>query len=145
MEAFRGEVERMLGRGGFQTPSPFRIAFLPGRAARAYPLINLHEDPDTVYVEALAPGIDPKSLNITEVKNTLTITGEKPRVAGEVKPEAFHRDERAAGKFVRSFELPTEVETGKVKAEYKTGLLLMTMPKSETAKAKQINVQVADN
>jgi HSP20 family protein len=75
----------------------------------------------------------------------LTITGEKPRVAGEVKPEAFHRDERAAGKFVRSFELPTEVETGKVKAEYKTGLLLMTMPKSETAKAKQINVQVADN
>jgi HSP20 family protein len=74
---------------------------------------------------------------------TLTLSGEKPRAPGEIKPEAFHREERAAGKFVRSIELPVDVDETKVKAEYKNGLLLINLPKSEKAKPKQISVQVA--
>jgi HSP20 family protein len=142
MEALRRDIDSAFGRAGLQTP-PFRTAFLPGRAAREYPLANLYDDQDNVYVEALAPGLDPASLNITLVQNTLTLSGEKPRVATEVKPEAFHREERAAGKFVRSIELPVEVDENKVKAEYKNGLLLITLPKSEKAKPRQISVQVA--
>jgi len=96
-----------------------------------------------VYVEALAPGADPQSFNISVVGDTLTLSGEKRRAAGEVKPEAFHREERAAGKFVRNIELPVEIDESKVKAEYKNGLLLITAPKSEKAKPRQISVQVA--
>ena len=143
MEALRQEIDRAFERVGVQLPPLFRPAFLPGRAAREYPLINLHEDRDALYVEALAPGIDPASLNLTVVRNTLTLSGEKQRVPGEVKPEAFHRSERAAGKFVRSVELPVEVDEEKVKADYKNGLLVVTLPKAEKAKPRQISVQVA--
>jgi HSP20 family protein len=136
-------VNRAFEDFGFRTEPFSRSAFLPGRAARRYPLINLHEDRDQVYVEALAPGVDPASLQLTVVRNTLTITGEKRRVSGEVKPEAFHRSERATGKFVRSIELPVEVDENTVKADYKNGLLVVTLPKAEKARPKQINVQVA--
>jgi len=143
MEALRQEIDRAFERVGVQLPPLFRPAFLPGRAAREYPLVNLYEDKDTVYIEALAPGLDPASLNVSVTRNTLTLSGEKRRAATEVKPEAFHREERAAGKFVRSIELPVEVDDGRVKAEYRNGLLLVTVPKAEKAKPRQISVQVA--
>jgi HSP20 family protein len=143
LESLRHEVNRAFEDFGFRTEPSSRSAFLPGRAARRYPLINLHEDRDQVYIEALAPGVDPASLQLTVVRNTLTITGEKRRVPGEVKPEAFHRSERATGKFVRSIELPVEVDENTVKADYQNGLLVVTLPKTEKARPKQINVQVA--
>jgi HSP20 family protein len=143
MEALRREIDQAFERVGPQFTPTFRTAFLPGRAARGYPLINIYEDQDALRLEALAPGADPASFNIAVAGATLTISGEKRRVSGEVKPEAFHREERAAGKFVRAIELPVEVDDGKVKAEYKNGLLLISLPKSEKAKPRQISVQVA--
>ena len=65
------------------------------------------------------------------------------RIAADVKPEAFHRSERASGKFVRIVDLPLDVEGGEIEAEYKNGLLLVTIPKAEKAKLRQINVKIA--
>jgi HSP20 family protein len=143
MEALRREIDRAFTQFDFRPAPSFHTAFLPGRAARRYPLINLHEDQDTVYVEALAPGVDPASLELSVVDHTLTISGEKQRHPEAIKPEAFHRSEREAGRFMRSIELPREVDTASVKADYHNGLLLVTLPKSERAKPKQITVQVA--
>src|SRR6266404_2727852 len=143
METLRSEIDQAFDRVGPQYSPIFRTAFLPGRGAREYPLINLYDDENSLYVEALAPGADPASFNISVAGETLTLSGEKPRAPGEIKPEAFHREERAAGKFVRSIELPVEIDENKVNAEYKNGLLLITLPKSEKAKPRQINVQVA--
>jgi HSP20 family protein len=143
MEALRREIDRAFTQFDFRPAPSFHTAFLPGRAARRYPLINLHEDRDTLYVEALAPGVDPASLELSVVDHTLTISGEKQRHPEAIKPEAFHRSEREAGRFMRSIELPREVDTASVKADYHNGLLLVTLPKSERAKPKQITVQVA--
>ena len=143
LDALRREIDRTFDEfWSDRSPRMWRGAFLPGRAARQYPLVNLSEDEGHVYVEALAPGVDPKSLEITVVQGTLTIKGEKPGLQ-QVSAEAYHRNERAAGRFVRSIELPTEVDAARIKAEYRHGLLLITLPKSEAAKPRKIEVSVA--
>jgi HSP20 family protein len=106
-------------------------------------LINLYEDRDHLYIEALAPGVDPASIDLTVVRNVLTIAGEKRRLPGDITPAAFHRSERATGKFVRHIELPIAVDENTVKADYRNGLMMVTLPKAEQAKPKQIKVQVA--
>ena len=143
MNSIRKEMERIFGDLDYGEFPVSRIAFLPGHSARRYPLINMSEDKDNIYVEALAPGVDPKSLNVSVVRNVLTLSGEKPVDGEEVKPEAYHRNERAAGKFVRNFELPVEINESKVTADYKNGLLMVILPKAEKAKPKQISVSVA--
>jgi HSP20 family protein len=141
MEALRREIDRAFAEFG---PAGYsQAAFLPGREPRRYPLVNLHEDQDHLYIKALAPGVDPASLNLTVATNQLTISGEKRRVAGDVRPEAFHRSERAGGKFVRAIQLPVEVNESGVAAEYKDGVLIVSLPKAEKAKPRQINVKVS--
>ncbi|MDH3599633.1 MAG: Hsp20/alpha crystallin family protein [Candidatus Tectomicrobia bacterium] len=142
MEALRRDIDRAFNHASFANEPSFRTAFLPGRAARRYPLINLSEDHDHVYIEALAPGVDPATIDLAVIRNVLTISGEKRRHPEDIKPEAFHRSERAAGKFVRTIELPVEVDAAQVKAEYKHGILMVTLPKAAAAKPKQISVSV---
>lgn len=141
MDSLRREIDRAFEDFGLRTFPPVGSAFLPGRAARGYPLMNIYEDSDNLFVEALAPGVSPESLKVSVVRNSLTVTGEK-QAATEVKSEAFHRNERAAGAFTRTIDLPVEVDESKVKADYKDGVLLLMLPKAEKAKPKRINVQV---
>jgi HSP20 family protein len=143
VEALRREIDRAFTEFGRGDNPSYRVAFLPGIGPRRYPLINLSEDKDTLYVEALTPGVDPSSLNVTVLQNRLTVTGEKSPIEEKVKPEAFHRNERASGKFLRSLDLPVDVDEANVRAEYKNGLLLVKIPKAEKAKPKQITVNVA--
>jgi HSP20 family protein len=145
LEALRREVERAFESFGFeQWTGPFRrTAFLPGVAPRTYPLVNVSEDRDNVYVEALAPGLDTGTLEVLVLRDTLRITGEKQALAPDINPDAYHRSERSAGKFVRTVTLPVEVDGDKVKAQYENGLLLITLPKAEVAKPKQIAIQVS--
>lgn len=143
IEALQRDIDRAFHHVGQRNGARFRSAFLPGRGARQYPLVNLAEDRDHVYVEALAPGIDPASIDVAVVRNVLTLSGEKQRLPEDLRPEAIHRSERAAGKFVRSLELPVEIDPGQVEATYKDGLLKVTLPKAAAAKPKQISVSVA--
>jgi HSP20 family protein len=142
MENLRREVDRAFEEFGVSPASARRVAFLPGAGPRRYPLVNLLQDQEHLYIEALTPGIDPQSLNVSIMRNNLTLSGEKARVPGDIQPEAFHRSERSAGKFVRTFELPTEVDEEKIRAEYKNGLLIISLPKAEKAKPRQVEVKV---
>lgn len=143
LESLRREIDRAFdGMGASGWSRPGRVAFLPGQGARQYPLVNLHEDESNVYVEALAPGVDPKSLELSVAGDSLTLKGEKPGLA-QVAAEAYHRNERAAGRFVRSIDLPAEVNREGIKASYRNGLLVVTLPKSEAAKPRQIPINMA--
>jgi HSP20 family protein len=146
MNRLRHDIDRAFEQVGWRNEGrhgrTFPAAFLPAHAARAYPLVNVSEDANALYVTALAPGLDPTAIELTMQDNRLTIAGEKQRVAAEIQPEAFHRSERAAGKFVRTVTLPIEVAHEQVQADYKNGLLIVTLPKAEKAKPKQIAVSV---
>jgi len=144
LQAIRREVERALedytmGEWSF----PFsQMSFLPGLAGYAYPLINIREDNDNLYIEALAPGLDKDNIEISVMGDSVRMAGEKMPVRGDIRPEAYHRNERSAAKFVRTIDLNTEVDRDRVSADYHNGILLVTLPKSEKSKARQISVKV---
>jgi len=142
MENLRREVDRAFEEFGVTQSPASRAAFLPGRGPRRYPLINLLEDKENLYIEALTPGVDPQTMNVSVLRSRLTLSGEKIRVSAEVKPEAFHRNERSSGKFVRTFDLPVDVDEEKIQAEYKNGLLIIILPKAEKAKPRQVDIKV---
>ncbi len=142
-EVLRREMDRLFEQFEPAGPGYRRAAFLPGVSARTYPLTNLSEDADNVLVEALAPGLDPDSIEVTVIRDQLRIAGEKAAINPDIKPEAYHRSERGAGRFTRVIPLPAEVDGDKVTAEYKNGLLLLTLPKRAEAKPKQIEVKVS--
>ncbi len=144
MDRMRREIDRILGDDRLSTWTfPFsRISFLPGRAARAYPLMNISEDKDNIYLDALAPGIEPSTLKVSVIKNQLTISGEKKPLPETVKDESIHRSERSAGQFARSLSLTVDVNNDRVQANYINGMLRIILPKAEAAKPKQIPVNV---
>jgi len=144
MARMRRELDRILGEDRLSSWTfPFsRISFLPGRASRAYPLINISEDHDNIYVDALAPGLEPESLNVSVTGDQLVLSGEKKPLPKSVKPELVHRSERSAGHFARSLSLSVGVENDRVQATYTDGVLKIVLPKVAAAKPKQIPVKL---
>lgn len=139
LERLRREMDRLFES---VTPSgPRGGIFLPGAGARQYPKVNIHEVSEGFVIEAAAPGVDPATLDVSLKENVLTISGEKRPPEG-VRPESFHRTERAGGRFVRSIELPEDIDAEKVKATYVDGVIQVRLPKSERAKPRRIDIAV---
>ncbi len=105
------------------------------------PAVDVSETEDAIIVKADLPGVKPEDIEINIVDNVLTIRGEKKREAEE-KKENFYRVERFYGSFMRAIQIPTEVEVDKVKAQYKDGVLKITLPKKPEEKKKVIKVEV---
>ena len=95
-----------------------------------------------VVLKAELPDMTREDIEVTVKDGALTITGEK-NFSNEVKEESFHRIERRYGRFSRSFSLPQTVDTAKVAAEYRNGVLTVRVPLREEAKPRQIKVDVA--
>lgn len=143
LEALRNEMDRFFGGLLPEHNRPMaRLAFLPGRAARQYPRVNIAEDAGQIVVQALAPGVDPATLDVSVQKNTVTISGEKLGNAS-IAPEAVHRSERAAGRFTRTLEFKHDLNPDGVTAKYADGYLTVVLPKHEAALPKRIAVETA--
>jgi HSP20 family protein len=106
------------------------------------PPVDLVENNEKITVKAEIPGVDPKEINISIQDNTLIIKGEK-KEEKEEKGKNYYRMERRYGSFARSINLPASVDTGKVTAEYKNGVLEISLQKKEEVKPKQITVKVS--
>ena len=127
-ESFRG-----LGRSGSEDWA------LGGSWA---PAVDIYEHDGNIVLKAELPGVDPKDVDVHLENNTLTLRGER-KWDNEIKQDNYHRVERAYGAFARSFTLPSVVDQGKIKADYRDGVLSVTLPTREEAKPKQINISVS--
>ena len=103
------------------------------------PTADIYETDNDLILQADLPGIDPKQIDVRVENNMLTIRGERC-FEPKVKQENFHRVERSYGTFSRSFTLNTAVDSEKVQANYKNGVLSITLPKAEQAKPKRIQI-----
>ena len=105
------------------------------------PAVDIYEQEGNIVLKAELPGVDPKAVDIRLENNTLTLRGER-KLDNEVKEDNYHRVERSYGSFSRAFTLPTVVDQGNIKAEFKDGVLKLTLPKREEAKPRQIQINV---
>ena len=105
------------------------------------PAIDISDSEDDITVKADIPGMDKKDINVTIHGDTLVLKGEK-KTDNEVKEKGFIKTERFYGSFNRAIRLPSEVDSSKVKATYKEGVLELVLPKKEESKPKQITVDV---
>ena len=105
------------------------------------PAVDILESEDALTVKADLPDVKVEDIDIRVENGTLTLRGHRKFEKDETV-KGFHRIERSYGEFTRSFTLPPSVETDKVGAEYKNGVLAITLPKKEAAKPRQVKVAV---
>lgn len=109
------------------------------------PAVDIYETENELVLKADIPDVDAKNVGIQIENGTLTLKGERRFEEQQNGHKGFHRIERSYGSFVRAFSLPDTVEGEKIKADYKNGVLTVTLPKKEVAKPKTINVEVNNN
>src|ERR687885_562124 len=103
------------------------------------PSVDIYENKDQIVLEAELPGMNREDFELTIENNVLTLRGER-RFEKKDEADNFHRVERAYGTFTRSFTLPQTVSTENATAEYKNGVLRVTLQKREEVKARRIEI-----
>lgn len=125
------EVDELFGSWS----SPLGIRSSP---RGSFPAINVGQTPERVDVYLFAPGIDPKSLDISIQQNLLTVSGKRePTVREEAD---YYRQERFAGEFRRVISLPEDVDPERVQAKYADGIVQISVQRREAARPRQIEI-----
>jgi HSP20 family protein len=106
------------------------------------PAVDIYEHDGALVMKAELPDMRREDIDVSVENNTLTLRGER-NLESEVKQENFHRIERAYGSFSRAFTLPATVDTTRIGAEYKNGVLTVRLPFREEAKPRSVKVEVA--
>ena len=125
------EVDELFGSWS----SPLGIRSLP---RGSFPAINVGQTPERVDVYLFAPGIDPKSLDISIQQNLLTISGK--REASTPNEADYYRQERFTGEFRRVVSLPEDVDPERVQAKYVDGIVQIGVQRRESARPRQIEI-----
>lgn len=140
LESLRREMDEAFR--GFGVARPLATTFLSPASARRFPLLNLSEDAGQVYLEALVPGVDPDALEVSLMSDTVTISGER-KAPSEKQGDLVHRKELGFGTFSRTIDLPAEIDPARTTADFKDGVLRISMAKPEHAQPRKIDVKVS--
>ena len=105
------------------------------------PAVDIFETKDALVLKADVPDMDLKNIDVRVENQTLTLAGER-KFESEDSANGYHRIERSYGQFQRSFSVPQTVDTEKVSAEYRNGVLTVKLPKKEAAKPRQVQIEV---
>jgi HSP20 family protein len=107
--------------------------------AGVYPFLNVTEDQDNFYIRSEVPGMTMDELDVSVSGRNVTVSGER-KIPAEDQRVRYHRREREAGKFRRQFNLSTDIESERVEAKYRHGMLMIILPKAESAKPRKIPI-----
>jgi len=130
MDQLQREMNRL-----FDTTSKGRVVNAP-----SYPAINIWTNEDGMLISAEMPAVHPDDINIDVNADALSISGD--RKPDEVVKEAtFHRRERGYGSFSRTIQLPFMVDTNKVEANFRNGVLMISLPRADADKPKKITIK----
>jgi HSP20 family protein len=105
------------------------------------PAVDIYETENELVLKADLPDVDLKDIDVRVENQTLTISGERKFEKND-STKGYHRIERSYGTFVRSFSVPNTFDTENIAAEFKNGVLSVTLPKKEAAKPRQVKVEV---
>jgi HSP20 family protein len=134
LRSLQDEVNRLFSTGlgrGFGDEGLSRGAWMPN--------VDIFENKDSIVLEAELPGMNREDFELTVENNVLTLRGER-RFEKKDEADNYHRVERAYGQFTRSFTLPQTVSSENATAEYKNGVLRVTLQKREEVKARRIEI-----
>lgn len=134
LEQLQRSMDRLFQNAFGLERSPWRVG--------VYPLVNISEDRDHIYVRAELPGVKAEDLEITIQDNSLILRGQR-QIAAEEKQVNYHRRERESGFFRRIVALPARIQADKVEATSKDGILTIKLAKPEEVKPRKIQVKVA--
>lgn len=134
LEQLQRRMDRLFQNAFGLERSPWRVG--------VYPLVNISEDRDHIYVRAELPGVKGEDLEITVQDSSLILRGQR-KIPTEEKQVNFHRRERESGFFRRVVALPARIQADKVEATSKDGILTIKLAKPEEVKPRKIQVKVA--
>jgi len=127
------EIDRMFGTAGL----PLGLRSVP---RGTFPAVNIYDHGNSVVLTAEIPGVKTEDLELTVLNDSVTLKGHRQDEAKE-DDDHFYRKERPTGMFTRTLSLQDAVDPDSVKAEYRNGILKVTMEKAEKAKAKKIEIK----
>ena len=138
LEDMSNRLNRVFGRPLARTESNNEMLAM----ADWTPSADISETDTAYLIKAEIPGVKKEDVKVTIQDGMLTIQGER-KLEKEEKDKKFHRIERSYGSFMRSFRVPDDADESAVKAEFKDGMLNVTLGKSAKARPKSINVLVS--
>jgi HSP20 family protein len=138
LESLQADMNRAFNGWDREARGGTRARPWRGRRA-AYPLLNVWAAEDGLVIDAELPGVDPKDVDIAVLGDELTVRG-KVNVPENADQVTYSRRERPSGEFARTLRLPFRAVPDGVKAQYKHGLLRLTVPRPEAEKPKKIEI-----
>jgi HSP20 family protein len=135
------EVEKRLSTMWGRTPAKTAGEREAISVAEWSPLVDISEDEKEYVIKAELPEVKKEDVKLSVQDNVLSISGER-KYEKEEKGKKYHRVERSYGSFMRTFTLPENSDGTKVSAEYKDGMLVVHLPKTEKAQPKSIEVKI---
>ena len=113
-----------------------------GPASAAWiPAVDIYETDNEVVLKADLPEVDEKKIDVHVENNIMVLKGER-ELSKETSEENYLRVERKYGSFTRRFTLPSNIDSGRIAAKYRDGVLRVVLPKREESKPRQINIEV---
>ncbi len=133
IDTLRREMDRLFDNLAIEPVNGFMTSGAPA--------VEIHETPEAVQLKAEIPGMDAKDLDVQVSAESVAISGER-KTETRTEEKGFFRSEFRYGKFSRVIPLPARVQNDKVEAEYKDGILTLTLPKVEAEKNKVVKVNL---